>query len=103
MSQLQDRVNRATVFRKLALNDRYYLVRSKEGDKWKTAFRTHYGLFEYPVIPFRWANAPSTLQNLMNEVLLEFLDQGMVVYHTNILTYSGSREAHEVLASKVLQ
>lgn len=31
---------------KIDLQDAYYKIRIKEGDKWKTAFQTQYGYFE---------------------------------------------------------
>jgi len=42
------------------LRDAYYRLRIKEGDEWKTAFKTRYGHFEYMVMPFGLANAPTT-------------------------------------------
>jgi hypothetical protein len=33
----------------------------KEGEEWKTAFRTRFGLYEYLVIPFGLTNALATL------------------------------------------
>lgn len=64
-------------------------------------FHTCNRLFEYTVIPFRLANAPTTIQNRMNEVRTEYLDQTVVVYYDDILIYLSSQGEHEVLVSKV--
>ena len=103
MNELRDRVAGAKIFTKLDLRDGYYLIRIMEGDEWKTAFRTRYGHFEYTVMPFGLANAPATFQNMMNEVLREFLDQGVVVYIDDVLIYSKNLEEHIQLVKKVLK
>ena len=46
MYELRDHVRGAKIFTKLDLKSGYNLIRIIEGDKWKTAFRTRYGLFE---------------------------------------------------------
>ena len=66
-------------------------------------FRTRYGLYEYKVIPFGLGNAPTTFQNMMNEILQEFLDDGVIVYIDNILIYSKDPKDHTTLVRKVLQ
>ena len=59
MNELRDRVRGAKIFTKLDLKSGYNLIRIKEGDQWKTAFRTRYGLFENQVMPFGLANMPA--------------------------------------------
>jgi len=69
MGELKDRVAGAKICSKLDLNDGYHLLRIREGDEWKTAFRTYYGHFEYKVMPFGLVNAPATFQAMMNKIL----------------------------------
>ena len=55
-----DRLGRARRFTQLDLTNAYHRMRIREGDEWKTAFRTRYGHFEYQVMPFGLSNAPAT-------------------------------------------
>ena len=55
-----DRLGRAKRFTQLDLTSAYHRMRIKEGDEWKTAFRTRYGHFEYQVMPFGLTNAPGS-------------------------------------------
>jgi hypothetical protein len=45
-----------------------------EGDELKTAFRTHYNLFESLVMPFGLTNAPASFQEFINNTLRPILD-----------------------------
>jgi hypothetical protein len=70
------------------------MPRIRQDDEWKTAFRTRDGHFEYMVMPFRLANAPTTFQVYTNEVLEYLLDVICVAYLDDIGLYSKSAEEH---------
>jgi len=76
MGELKNRVAEAKIFTNLDLKDGYHLLKIREGDKWKTAFKTRYSHFEYKVMPFGLVNAPATFQAMRNKILQEFLTTG---------------------------
>src|SRR5207248_3826902 len=90
-----DKINGATHFTKLDLQGAYSLVRMKEGEEWKTAFRTRYGLYEYLVMPMGLTNALASFQALINNTLHPYLDDFCVAYLDDILIYSKSQEDHD--------
>jgi len=58
ISNLLDSPHKAQVYSKIDLRHAYHLVHIADGDEWKTAFRTHYGSFEWSVMFFGLTNAP---------------------------------------------
>jgi len=82
-------------FTKLDLQGAYNLVQITEGDKWKTAFWTCYGSFEFLVMHFSLCNALATSQHYMNEIFADLLDVCVVIYLDNILIYSADPEKHD--------
>jgi transposase InsO family protein len=94
IGELLDRLNGATVFSKIDLRNAYHRIRIREGDEWKTAFRTRYGHFEYLVMPFGLTNAPATFQAYINRALRGLVDDFCVVYLDDILVFSKSEEEH---------
>jgi len=103
MQELQDRVRGAQWFTKMDLKNGFNLIRIREGDEWKTAFRTRYGLFKFQVMPFGLINAPSTFQDMMNHVLSDMLDVGVLAYMDDILMYGATEEEHNERIGEVLQ
>jgi len=53
-------------------------------------------------MPFVPVNAPATFQAMINKILAELLDQGVVVFVDDIPIYSESDEEHLELGKKVL-
>lgn len=98
-----DRLGCARRFTKIDLTWAYNRVRIKEGDEWKTAFRTRYGHYEYQVLPFGLSNAPATFQAYINSILAENLDVFVIVYLDDILIYSENPEDHVDHVKWVLQ
>lgn len=62
-------------------------MRIKEGEKWKTAFKTRYGYFVNQLMSFRLSNAPANFESYMNKILAEKLDVFVIVFLDDILIY----------------
>ena len=73
-------------------------------DKWKTAFRTRYGHFEYHVISFSLTNAPASFQGYINKIFVEKFDIFVIVYLDDILIYTeDDRDSHFAAVQWVLE
>jgi len=103
INDIIERVKGVKYFTKLDLRSAYNLIRIKEGDEYKTAFRTKYGHYEYLVMPFGLKNAPAVFQSFINSVLRLFLEKSVILYLDDILIYSDTLEEHHKTVRAVLK
>jgi hypothetical protein len=95
-------LSRARWFTKLDICGVYNLIHMAEGEEWKTAFCTRYGLFESLVMPFGLTNAPVTFQNYINDILAPYLHHFCTTYLDDTLIYSDNFEKHQQYVRLVL-
>ena len=102
IDQVFEAMRDAKIYSKLDLKSSYNLIRIKEGDEYKTAFSTKFGLYEYLVMPFGLTNTPATFQSFINHVLREEINDCCQVYLDDIIIYSKILEEHIAHVRRVL-
>ncbi|MGL4849428.1 MAG: reverse transcriptase domain-containing protein, partial [Clostridium sp.] len=89
-----DCIGSAKFFSVLDLESGYHQVNVKLEDRYKTAFKTREGTFQWIKMPFGLTNAPFTFQRLMNSVFKKQLYRFVLVYLDDILIFSNTFESH---------
>ena len=87
IDDLQEKVKSSKWFTRLDMKNAFKLTLIKPGDEWITAFKTKLGLYEYPVMPSGLMNAPSSFQEMMDDILRD-LDTYTVWYIDDILIHT---------------
>ncbi|CCD25382.1 uncharacterized protein NDAI_0F00630 [Naumovozyma dairenensis CBS 421] len=103
IDDLFDQLRGATIFSKLDLVSGYHQVPIAEEDRYKTAFITQRGQYQWNVMPFGLTNAPATFQRLMNHVLRDYIGEFCIVYLDDILNYSKTNEEHIKHIRKIME
>ena len=96
-------VGKAKYITKLDITAAFHRVRIREGDEWKTAFITRYGLFEWLVTPFGLSPSPASFQRYINHTLHDLLDRGVSAYVDDVIVYSDDLEEHRRVVREVLR
>jgi hypothetical protein len=60
----------------------------------ESMFWTHYGHFEYKVMPLNVTNALWVFQHMMNDIFQEYLEHFVVIYLVDILIFSSNIMEH---------
>ena len=82
-----DALKGAQYFATIDLASGYWQVAMASPDKFKTAFTTRYGLYEWNVMPFGLCTAPATFQRLMEKVLKGLQWRICVVYLDDVVVF----------------
>ncbi|KAD4180475.1 hypothetical protein E3N88_29066 [Mikania micrantha] len=69
-------------------------ARFQEEDIPKSAFSIRYEHYEFTVMPFGLANAPTASMDMMNRICKLYLDKFIIVFIDDILMYSKRLEDH---------
>ena len=87
--ELVDKLKGASLFTKMDVRWGYNNIWIKEGDEWKTAFKTVRGLFELMVMFFSLTNSPAIFQLYMNHIFADMIDEGwLIIYMDNLLIFT---------------
>ena len=103
IDDLLDELGQARWFPKLDLRAGFHQILLQLGEEFKIAFQTHFGHFEFVVMPFGLTGAPGTFQEAMNSTLAPFLRKFVLVFFDDILIYSRTYEDHIKHISQVLR
>ena len=84
----------SVIFIKLDIIAAFNKLRMTEGEKWKTAMQTYYGLFKYLIMLLELCEVSSFFQSYINDILWDCLDVFVTAYIDDVLIFSKSKKEY---------
>ena len=89
------RVRNCKYFTKLDVNSAFWSIALRNKDKYKTAFVTHHGHWQWCSLPFGLKSSPAIFQRILSSIIRKNnLDHFAVNYIDDILIYSKDYNDH---------
>jgi len=80
------------------------VVATTERDEWKAAFTTPEGSFKPTVMFFGLMNSPATFQAMMNKLLRDLINTGMVAaFIDNVIVGMEMEEGHNEIVAEIIK
>ena len=90
-------------FSTMDLQSAYCQIEIREEDKYKSAFTTPFGLFEFNRMSFGLINGPATMQKTMYQNFQDEIMKTMIVYLDDIISFSHTISEHLQLLGVIFQ
>lgn len=97
---LRQHISKFTWYSKIDLKDAFFNVPILSTDRWKTAFRTPQGIYQWKVLPMGLNVSPGEFQLLMEELLAPFLGSNCAVHIDDVLIFAHTRHECESITSQ---
>ena len=82
------------IFNKIDFINNYWQINIIEKNRHKTTFNTKRNKDEFCVMLFKFVNASTIFQTIINDILQLFLNKFVMIYLNNILIYSKNDEKY---------
>jgi len=96
-----DKLRGNTFFSKIDLEKGFYQLSIAKEDRYKTAFATPFGKFEFNRMPFGLTNAPKVFNNIIYKTLSVL--KNIIVFVDDILIYNNNYDDHLRQIKRVLE
>lgn len=94
IDEILDNLGKSAYFTTLDMKSGFHQILMSLKDRYKTAFSTSSGHYEFTRMPFGLKNAPATFQRVMNNVLAGLVGRICFVYLDDIIIFGHSLDNH---------